>query len=132
MEFDFRRHQLTLETTQGEHRAVPLEPKTVAQFHAETTGALRELPLALTAPRVIPQGLYERAVDILGDRGVTDLTLLRGYFCTVCFTLNAYNVPAGAADLKRGDRHGRIRKHPGRAAAAAGPLAVLHRATRAL
>jgi 4-carboxymuconolactone decarboxylase len=28
-----------------------------------------DLTLALTAPRVIPQGLYERAVGLLGDRG---------------------------------------------------------------
>jgi hypothetical protein len=43
MEFDFLRHRLTLETTQGEQRTVPLEPKPVARFHAETMGALREL-----------------------------------------------------------------------------------------
>jgi 4-carboxymuconolactone decarboxylase len=60
-----------------------------------------ELTVALSAPRVIPQGLYDRAVGLLGDRGVTDLTLLLGLFCTVCFTLNAYNAPAGATGLKR-------------------------------
>jgi hypothetical protein len=43
MEFDFRRHQLSLETSDGERRAVPLEQKPVAQFHAETMAALREL-----------------------------------------------------------------------------------------
>lgn len=47
MEFDFRRHQLTLETSEGEARAVALEPKPVAQFHAETMEALRELGIAV-------------------------------------------------------------------------------------
>lgn len=60
-----------------------------------------DLTLALTAPRVVPQGLYQRAVDLLGDRGVTDLTMLIGYFSTVSFTLMAYNVPAHAAGLER-------------------------------
>ena len=47
MEFDFRRHQLTLETSEGERRAVALEPKPVAQFHAETMAALGELGIAV-------------------------------------------------------------------------------------
>jgi 4-carboxymuconolactone decarboxylase len=60
-----------------------------------------ELSLALTGPRVIPQGLYERAVGLLGDQGVCDLTVLIGFFSTVDFTLMAYDVPAGAIGLKR-------------------------------
>jgi hypothetical protein len=43
MEFDFRRHRLAIETSQGDQRAVPLEPKPVAQFYAETMAALGEL-----------------------------------------------------------------------------------------
>jgi 4-carboxymuconolactone decarboxylase len=70
-------------------------------FHDPRQQVIYELTLALSAPRVIPQGLYDRAVGLLGDRGVTDLTMLLGYFCTTCFTLNAYNVPAGAVGLKR-------------------------------
>lgn len=60
-----------------------------------------DLTLTLSAPRVVPEGLYRRAVDLLGDRGITDLTLLIGYFSTVSFTLMAYNVPADAVGLER-------------------------------
>jgi hypothetical protein len=43
IEFDFRAHRLTMETTQGQRLAVALEPKPVAQFYAETMTGLKEL-----------------------------------------------------------------------------------------
>jgi 4-carboxymuconolactone decarboxylase len=60
-----------------------------------------DLTRALIGIRVVPTGLYRRAVDLLGDAGVTDLTTLIGYYTTVSLTLAAYNVPAGAVGLKR-------------------------------
>jgi 4-carboxymuconolactone decarboxylase len=60
-----------------------------------------ELTSTLIAPRVVPAALYERAVRLLGDEGLTDLTFLIGYFTTVAMTLSAYNVPADAVGLKR-------------------------------
>ena len=45
IEFDFRAHRLTMETTEGQRLAVALEPKPVAQFYAETMAALKELGL---------------------------------------------------------------------------------------
>src|SRR3984957_14274242 len=60
-----------------------------------------DLTQALIGPRVVPTGLYRRAVDLLGDAGVTDLTTLLGYYTTVSLTLAAYNVPADAVGLKR-------------------------------
>ena len=43
IEFDFRAHELRITQAGGGERAVKLEPKTVAQFHAETFAALAEL-----------------------------------------------------------------------------------------
>lgn len=43
IEFDFCRHRLTLETTDGEGRTISLEPKPVASFYAEMMDALRHL-----------------------------------------------------------------------------------------
>ncbi|MGH8992020.1 MAG: DUF5996 family protein [Acidimicrobiia bacterium] len=43
IEFDFCRHRLIVETTSGERRTMPLEPKPVASFYAETMAALHEL-----------------------------------------------------------------------------------------
>ena len=60
-----------------------------------------EITSALIAPRVVPTGLYRRAVDLLGDAGLTDLTVLIGYFTAVSLTLNAYDVPADAIGLER-------------------------------
>ena len=60
-----------------------------------------DLTQTLIARRVVPTGLYLRAVDLLGDAGVTDLTTLIGYYTTVSLTLAAHNVPADAVGLKR-------------------------------
>ncbi len=60
-----------------------------------------EITSALIAPRVVPTGLYRRAVNLLGDAGLTDLTVLIGYFTCVSLTLTAYDVPSSAIGLKR-------------------------------
>jgi 4-carboxymuconolactone decarboxylase len=60
-----------------------------------------EITSALIAPRVIPTGLYQRAVNLLGDAGLTDLTVLIGYFTCVSLTLMAYDVPSNAIGLER-------------------------------
>jgi len=43
IEFNFCSHELTVDLEGGERRVVPLEPKSVAQFYAETVAALAEL-----------------------------------------------------------------------------------------
>ena len=60
-----------------------------------------EMTCALIAPRVVPTGLYRRAVKLLGHAGLTDLTVLIGYFTSVSLTLAAYDVPSSAIGLKR-------------------------------
>ncbi|MEV5840303.1 DUF5996 family protein [Nocardia sp. NPDC052112] len=46
IEFDFNAHRLHIRTSDGDSRQVALEPKPVAQFYAETMGALDELGIA--------------------------------------------------------------------------------------
>ena len=60
-----------------------------------------DMTCTLIAPRIVPQGLYERAIKLLGDRGLTDLTVLIGYFTSVSLSLVAYDVPSNAVGLKR-------------------------------
>ncbi|GCE03448.1 carboxymuconolactone decarboxylase family protein [Dictyobacter aurantiacus] len=60
-----------------------------------------EITSALIAPRVVPTGLYRRAVQLLGHTGLTDLTVLIGYFTSVSLTLRAYDVPSNAIGLER-------------------------------
>ena len=60
-----------------------------------------EMTCTLIASRIVPQGLYERAVKLLGDAGLTDLTVLIGYFTAISMTLAAYDVPSNAVGLKR-------------------------------
>ena len=60
-----------------------------------------EVTSALIGPRVVPTGIFRRAVELLGDAGLTDLTVLIGYFTAVSLTLRAYDVPSDAVGLKR-------------------------------
>jgi 4-carboxymuconolactone decarboxylase len=59
--------------------------------------------VALANGRLIPQDLYDRAVEALGHDGITDLIVLMGYYTCVSLTMNFYAVPAsggGAATLE--------------------------------
>lgn len=60
-----------------------------------------DLSRALLEPRIIPQHLYERAINLLGDIGMTDVIAIIGYFTTIAMTLCAYDVPAHAEGLVR-------------------------------
>jgi hypothetical protein len=50
---------------------------------------------------VRPQGLYDRAVGVLGHESVTDMIVLMGYYTAVSLTMNFYAVPAGSPGLAR-------------------------------
>lgn len=58
-----------------------------------------QLASALTAPRLVPLGLYKRAKRLIGDAGIVDVAVLIGWFTMVTATLNAFDVPANAVGL---------------------------------
>ena len=60
-----------------------------------------ELAATLAAPRVVPVGMFERARELLGDKGIVDVTVLMGWFTMVSLTLMAYDVPSDAVGLKQ-------------------------------
>lgn len=60
-----------------------------------------EVATALIDSRYVPKGLYERAVNVLGNSGISDLTVLLGYFSMVAFTLMFHDVPSEAEGMKR-------------------------------
>ncbi|MEW6475745.1 MAG: DUF5996 family protein [Actinomycetota bacterium] len=69
IEFDLSEHRLTVETTEGERRFIPLESKPVAVFYAETMATLRDLGInvdVLTRPQEVEKAIpfeedYEHA-----------------------------------------------------------------------
>jgi 4-carboxymuconolactone decarboxylase len=63
--------------------------------------AVYEVAMALAAGRIVPQGLYERAVRELGHERITDMLVLMGYYTAVSLTMNFYAVPAGTPGLAR-------------------------------
>jgi 4-carboxymuconolactone decarboxylase len=63
--------------------------------------AVYEVATALAGGRLVPQGLYDRAVSVLGHERVTDMIVLMGYYTAVSLTMNFYAVPAGSPGLTR-------------------------------
>jgi 4-carboxymuconolactone decarboxylase len=63
--------------------------------------AIYDVSTALVNSRYVPKGLYDRAVKLLGNNGVTDLTVLIGYFTMVALTLMFHDVPSYAEGMKR-------------------------------
>jgi 4-carboxymuconolactone decarboxylase len=60
-----------------------------------------EVAMALADVRLVPQGLYDRAVRVLGHESITDMIVLMGYYTCVSLTMNFYAVPAGTPGLAR-------------------------------
>jgi 4-carboxymuconolactone decarboxylase len=57
--------------------------------------------MALAGGRLVSQGLYDRAIRVLGHESVTDMIVLMGYYTAVSLTMNFYAVPAGSPGLTR-------------------------------
>jgi 4-carboxymuconolactone decarboxylase len=58
-----------------------------------------ELASALAEARVVPQFIFQRAHELLGDAGIVDVTVLMGWFAMVSLTLMAFDVPSNATGL---------------------------------
>ena len=60
-----------------------------------------EVAMALANNRRVPDGLYERAVAVLGHERITDMIVLMGYYTAVSLTMNFYAVAPGSPGLAR-------------------------------
>jgi 4-carboxymuconolactone decarboxylase len=72
-----------------------------ASFTDAREQTVYEVAMALAGGREIPQGLYARAVTVLGHESITDMIVLMGYYTAVSLTMNFYAVPAGTPGLAR-------------------------------
>jgi len=66
-----------------------------ASFSDAREQVVYEVAMALAGRQLVPQGLYDRAVKVLGHESVTDMIVLMGYYTAVSLTMNFYAVPAG-------------------------------------
>jgi 4-carboxymuconolactone decarboxylase len=82
-------------------KEVGLPSEKVEALIAGLETSFYEMAVALTNPRWIPQGLYDRAVKALGHVGITDVITLMGHYTSVSMTLAFYDVPAGASGMTR-------------------------------
>ncbi len=62
---------------------------------------VHDVARTLISGRRLPRALFDRAVALLGHSGLTDVTVLIGYFTSVSLTLVAYDVPSDAIGLQR-------------------------------
>ncbi|MSO99800.1 MAG: carboxymuconolactone decarboxylase [Acetobacteraceae bacterium] len=60
-----------------------------------------EVAVSLANNRIVSQGLYDRAVKVLGHERITDMIVLMAYYTAVSLTMNFYAVPAGTPGLAR-------------------------------
>jgi 4-carboxymuconolactone decarboxylase len=65
-----------------------------ASFANEREQVVYEMATALANSRWISKGLYDRAVKVLGHTGITDVTVLMGFYTAVSLTVGFYDVPA--------------------------------------
>ena len=72
-----------------------------ASFSDPREQVVYEVAMALAGGRLVPQGLYDRAVKALGHESITDMIVLMGYYTAVSLTMNFYAVPAGSPGLAR-------------------------------
>ena len=72
-----------------------------ASFPDPREQAVYEVAMALANMQLVPQGLYDRAVKVLGHDSITDMIVLMGYYTCVSLTRNFYAVPAGSPGLAR-------------------------------
>ncbi|MBF2759182.1 MAG: carboxymuconolactone decarboxylase family protein [Ectothiorhodospiraceae bacterium AqS1] len=52
-----------------------------------------EIALGLLESGRIEEGVYEEALERIGEGGLVELVVLVGFYCTVSFALNAFEVP---------------------------------------
>jgi len=60
-----------------------------------------EVSMALANNRIVPDGLYHRAVSVLGHERITDMIVLMGYYTAVSLTMNFYAVAPGSPGMTR-------------------------------
>jgi 4-carboxymuconolactone decarboxylase len=72
-----------------------------ASFGDAREQVVYEVAMALAGGRLVPQGLHDRAVTVLGHETITDMVVLMGYYTAVALTMNFYAVPAGSPGLAR-------------------------------
>jgi 4-carboxymuconolactone decarboxylase len=72
-----------------------------ASFDDPREQVVYEVAVSLANNRIVSQGLYDRAVALLGHPGVSDVITLMGYYTSVALTMNFYAVPAGTPGLAR-------------------------------
>ena len=72
-----------------------------ASFTDPREQVVYEVAMALANDRIVPQGLYERAVKLLGHERITDMIVLMGYYTAVSLTMNFYAVPANSPGIAR-------------------------------
>jgi 4-carboxymuconolactone decarboxylase len=72
-----------------------------ASFSDAREQMVYEVSMALAHNHIVPNGMYERAVSVLGHERITDMIVLIGYYTAVSLTMNFYAVPAGSSGMGR-------------------------------
>ena len=62
-------------------------------FDKDEEAAAHEVARTLLTEHRLDDDTYERAIVVLGEQQMIELVVTVGYYCTVSFTLNAFQIP---------------------------------------
>lgn len=62
-------------------------------FAADDEAAVFDFAVELHRDRAVSDGVYQRALDVLGTRALVDLVGICGYYTLISMTINAFEVP---------------------------------------
>ena len=75
-----------------------VKAKTIPDFSNPTAAVVYNFTHELINEHRVSDHLYHKAVDLLGETGVTELVILLGYYTLVSMTLNVFEVPVPAGE----------------------------------
>jgi len=64
----------------------------VPKFKEERAGVIYDVAISLFRSHRVPDALYKRAINVLGERGLMEVTAILGYYCLASFTLNTFQL----------------------------------------
>jgi 4-carboxymuconolactone decarboxylase len=62
------------------------------EFSTDKEAAVYEIATSLLSTGLVPAGVYQQGIGVLGEKGVVELVGLLGYYTLVSFTLNAFEI----------------------------------------
>lgn len=93
-QFEWSVHKpIALEAGVSEAVVEAIRSRQTPPFEREDEQVVHDFAQALHLHRKVPDQLYARAIEVLGETAVVELVGILGYYTLISMTINAFNVP---------------------------------------